>query len=186
MTKYILHGGSSNKPSSETDTFFREMAAETKAGSVVLLNYFSRKDEEITRLAEADKGRFLANSDNQDLVFEIATRDGFAEQIARADVLFMKGGETAKLVVAMQKYGNLEELFKDKVIAGSSAGTYVLCKYYWENDIDELGEGLGLFYIKAYCHYSQDVLANVEQLRDHKENLPVLCLRDHQWIVIYK
>jgi hypothetical protein len=49
MTKYILHGGSSNKPSLETDDFYHEMAISIADGTI-LLNYFSRNDDEVERL----------------------------------------------------------------------------------------------------------------------------------------
>ena len=186
MIKFILHGGSSNQPSPDTDAFYREMTAGSKGKFTTLLNYFSRKDEEVERLTEKDKARFLANSDNKELVFEVADRERFAQQMQRADCLFMKGGETAKLVDAMSRYENLTELFKDKVIAGSSSGAYVLSKYYWENDIDTLGDGLGFFNIKMFCHYAADQLEKVEKLRNYKENLPLLCLPDHKWVIMYQ
>ncbi|MDO8548172.1 MAG: Type 1 glutamine amidotransferase-like domain-containing protein [bacterium] len=186
MTKYILHGGSSNVANPDTDSFFREMTQETVGQTRVLLNYFSRPDDKIAECAEQDKKRFLEHSENKDLIFEIAKPESLAEQLKRADVMYMRGGTTKKLVDAMSLTPNLEALFEDKIIAGSSAGVYVLAKYYWENDTDELGEGLGIFNVKAFCHYTNENKAKVEKLLGHGENLPLLTIPDYKWLVFFK
>jgi peptidase E len=186
MTKYILHGGSSNVDHPDNDSFFREMTAGTKGKTSILLNYFSRKQDEVEKCAEQDKARFLRTSENQDIVFEVAVRENFVDQLGRADVMYMRGGQTKKLVDALSGIQNIEQLFEGKIIGGSSAGVYVLAKYYWENDINELGSGLGIFSFKAFCHYTADQSGKLENLLGHGEKLPLLTIPDYKWLVFFK
>lgn len=186
MTKYILHGGNSRDINPDNDSFFREMTLGSSGKTLVLLNYFSREDSEVEKLAEQDKKRFLQNSENKELEFEIAKPERFAEQLKRAYVLYMRGGTTEWLVKKMSQTPNLEQLFEGKVIAGSSAGVYVLSKYYWENDNNKVGEGLGIFNFKAYCHYTPNDREIVERLLSYKEKLPLFTLPNYKWTVLYK
>lgn len=186
MTKYILHGGNSKDVNPDNDSFFREMTLGLSGKVLVLLNYFSREDEEIDTLVEQDKQRFLQNSDNKDLSFEVANVDTLSEQIQRTDVMYMRGGETQKLVDKMKTVGYIEKLFANKVIGGSSAGVYVLAKYYWENDNGKIGDGLGIFDFKAYCHYEPQDKDIVQKLLDYKEEKPLLVLPNFKWQIFYK
>lgn len=186
MTKYVLHGGSSNVDHPDNDSFFREMTLGMEGKTNILLNYFSRKDDEIEKCAGQDKERFLRTSENSDIVFEVATRENFVEQLQLADGMYMRGGETKKLVADLSGIENIQELFKNKTIGGSSAGVYVLAKYYWENDIDELGSGLGVFNIKAFCHYTTDQKDKVGKLLAHGEALPLVTIPDYKWLVFFK
>lgn len=186
MTKYILHGGNAREINPDNDGFYREMTEGSKGRTLVLLNYFSRKPDEVEKLAEQDKGRFLENSENKDLEFEIAQPEKLAEQLARAYVMYMRGGETSWLSEKLSQTPDLEERFSGKVIAGSSAGVYVLTKYYWNNDLGRLEDGLGILNFKAFCHYKREDEASAEQLLHYKERLPLMVLPDHKWQVMFE
>jgi len=186
MTKYILHGGNSKEINPDNDSFFKEMTLGSKGRTLVLLNYFSREESVIPELAKQDKARFLANSENKDLEFEIANEDKLSEQLKNANVMYMRGGETEWLVKKLSKIQNLEKLFEGKVIAGSSAGVYALSKYCWENDSKRLGDGLGILNFKAFCHYSPQDTEIIEKLLAYKEELPLLVLPNYKWVVYYK
>lgn len=186
MTKYILHGGNSKDINPENDGFFREMTFGSVGKTYVLLNYFSREDAEVENLAEQDKQRFLQNSENREIEFEIAHPDRLTEQLQRAFVMYMRGGKTHMLTSKMKKTNNVESLFRNKVIAGSSAGVYFLSKYYWGNDTAKIGEGMGILNIKAFCHYSPQDTETVEKLLKYKESLPLFTLPNYKWTVWYK
>ena len=185
MIKYILHGGNSKKVNPDNDSFFREMTLGSIGKTRVLLNYFSREDGEVEQLAEQDKQRFLQNSDNKDLEFEIATPERLSEQLSRANVMYMRGGETDKLTQKMKLTSNLVELFDNKVIGGSSGGVYVLSKYYWGNDSAKFGTGLGVLNFKTYCHYQPKDREIIQKLSTYKEQLPLLVLPNYKWVVVY-
>lgn len=186
MTKYILHGGNSREINPDNDSFFKEMTLGSKGKTLVLLNYFSREENEIPELAKQDKARFIANSENKDLEFEIADENKLPEQLKNAYVMYMRGGETEWLVKELSKAQNLEKLFEGKVIAGSSAGVYALVEYSWENDSKRLGNGLGILNFKAFCHYAPQDTEIVKKLLAYKEKLPLLVLSNYKWVVYYK
>lgn len=186
ITKYILHGGNSKEINPENDSFFREITLGSKGKVLVLLNYFSREESEAPTLAEQDKKRLLQNSDNKNLEFEIAKPKKLAEQLKRAYAMYIRGGETTWLTKKMSQTSNLEKLFEGKTIAGSSAGVYVLSKYYWGNDSKKLGRGLGILNLKAFCHYTPNDMKIVKKLLNYKEKLPLLTLPNYKWVVLYK
>lgn len=180
MTKYILHGGDTRFVNSDNDSFFVEMTRGFDGKVKILLNYFARDENDISACFKEDKAMFLQNSVNKDLEFEIADEDNLATQIENVGVIYIRGGNTAQLVEKMRKVSDIEGLFKDKVVGGSSAGVYVLSKYYWENDNSTLGDGLGIFSIKAFCHYDPERKDIVEKLLSYKEKLPLLTLPNHK------
>lgn len=186
MTKYILHGGNSKEVNPDNDSYFREMTVGSNGKILVLLNYFSREEDEILKLAEQDKQRFLQNSANKNLEFEIAEPDKLESQLKKAYVMYMRGGDTGWLKSKLSQTPNLQKLFKSKVISGSSAGVYVLAKYYWGNDSRKLGEGLGIFNFKAFCHYAPQDMEIVNKLLKYKEDLPLITLPNYKWVVIYQ
>ncbi|OGD00559.1 hypothetical protein A2972_01650 [Candidatus Amesbacteria bacterium RIFCSPLOWO2_01_FULL_47_33] len=187
MTKFILHGGNSSAEIADNESFFLEMLAGTGEKVRILLNYFSRKDDsDIQKCRVQDTARFRQMDADKQLEFEIADTKNFSGQLKACDVLYVRGGETEKLVQKMKLTNNLENLIKGKIIGGSSAGVYVFAKYYWENDEDKIGEGLGITNIKAYCHYSPQENEKLNKLALYKEDLPVLTLPNYKWVVFFK
>lgn len=186
MTKFILHGGYTRVENPENNNFFNEITLGSKGRFLILLNYFSREKSEVEQYINQDKQRILQNSENKELEFEVADTNHFPEQLKRANAMFVRGGDTGKLLVEMSKVSNLAELIKDKTIAGSSAGVYFLMKYYWSNDRKRIEEGLGFFNIKAYCHYKSEENQNIQQLLSYKENLPLLTLPDFKYVIWFR
>ncbi len=187
MTKYVLHGGNTGELNSDNNAFFAEMTADLPGKIKFLLNYFAREDGEVEKCAKDDKKRLLDNSGNKDIEFQITDPTKIAEQIRWCDVMYMRGGETKKLLDQMKKVSNLESLFQNKVITGSSAGVYILVKYYRGNISNRLDEGLGILNLKSFCHYSPDEGKNLQELIEYGDkNLPVLTLPNFKMAVLYK
>ena len=76
-------------------------------------------------------------------------------------------------------------MFNGKVVGGSSAGAYVLSKYYYSNTEDKVEEGTGAVPVKVTAHYSEKSKA-LEKLKMYGENLKIYLLRDTEYIVIEK
>jgi len=184
LTKYILHGGRTSLVSTDNDDFFREITLGLNAPIKILLNYFSR-DDDWNVLAESDKKNILKQAGNKNVTFEIADPDKLANQLKKASVMYMRGGKTLKLLESLRKTPNLGSLFKGKVIAGSSAGAYALAKYYYGNDSKKLAEGLGILNIKVYVHYSTSDVHIIEKLKNFKEDLEILVLRETKFQIIF-
>ena len=112
-----------------------------------------------------------------------AKPETFEEQVKNVDIIYLRGGNTKKL----QKYlegKKLKELFKGKVVAGSSAGTYVLSKYYYGNDTKKLEEGLGILPMKTICHYDESLKNKLTTLKNFRKKLDVYALPNYKFVVI--
>ena len=186
MTKYILHGGDIFKRNSDNNNFFREMTLGLEGRIRVLLNYFAREESEIDKLAKQDKQRIVRYSENKNLEFQVAEIERFENQIKWANVMYMGGGSTIRLMEKLKKIKNIEKLFEGKVIAGSSAGAYALSKYYWSNNAKMLGKGLGILNIKCYCHCEPKDIKIIKRLMGYKEKLPLILLPNYKMQIIYK
>ncbi len=180
MTKYILHGGATSRESEDNRNFFLEMIKGLSGTVNILCVYYARKDKDKWAFdLENDKQKFSKVVTDQTLNFEIADEDTniFIEQIKKADVIYMRGGESTHLLQEyLEKVDNLENLWKGKVVAGSSAGAIVLAKYYYENGHEErpYNKGLGILPIKAFSHYTDGESDKLEKLKEFGENIETI------------
>lgn len=98
----------------------------------------------------------------------INNRDIVEAKINNADIIYIGGGDTIKLLNELKEY-NLEELFieafkKNKVIVGISAGAIILCnegysdslKLRGESDKYEFIKGLGCLDLIFSPHHSEE------------------------------
>jgi len=188
MTKYILHGGNTSENHSDNDAFFKEIADSVPENGTLLLNYFSRIKGDAERCYKQDTKKILKVSKRKDIKFEVADAKILKNQLVKCDGMYMRGGGTPELKRKLNKTNNLEILFKGKTISGSSAGAYVLVKYYNGNTLNKNSEGLGMLKMKLRCHYSKkDDNKVIPSLLSYKEkNMPVITLGDHEWVIIFK
>ncbi len=189
MTKYILHGGKIKGAKPLDDAFYREVTLGSIGKTKILLNYFSRKAGEYDVFAEIDKKRFMENSENKNLEFDIADPKKFRKQLQWCSAMYMMGGDTSLLMSLLLPTKNLRELFSEKIIAGSSAGANVLSNYYWSNQHSKIMEGLGILDIKVKAHFhaeSKKEREVLEKLLAHKEDLPLITLPEYYSVVVYR
>lgn len=181
-TKFILSGGYAGRPNEENDKFFKEILSAEKDKLSILLVYFAKPFEEYDRMTNGDKFQFNKNKDGKELVFKIANEEEFEEQVKEADVVYLHGGKTLKLLEVLKKYPNLRELFEGKIIAGESAGAYVLSSYFYSKSEDGVFSGLGFVPVKTICHYIGE---NLEKLEDCSEDLEELLLPDYKYKIYH-
>lgn len=179
-TKYILHGGFAGHSNEENDKFYEEILTDTQDKLNVLLVYFAKEDDRIPVNKAEDVAHFEGNKENKELTYEVATEKEFSEQVKRADIIHLHGGTTLKLLAALQKHLGLKKLFDGKVVAGESAGAYVLSTYFYSKTADGLYQGLGLVPVKTICHYIGE---NKEKLSDVGKDLELLLLPDYKFKV---
>jgi peptidase E len=182
MTTYVLHGGFPQGEAQRDNAFFQEVLREAPSQSHVLLVYFAKEDDRIAKNLEEDTAEFQRNKPTGvELSFETAEEATFIEQVQRADVVYLHGGHTGKLLETITQFSNLKELFEDKIIAGDSAGVNVLCSYFYSLKIGA-GQGLSIIPIKVLCHYQQK---NGHQLDEYDPTLPTLILRENEYAVYH-
>lgn len=106
------------------------------------------------------------------------------DQIKSADVIYLRGGETEMLKEMLSKIKNLSELWQGKIVAASSAGVYVLSKYYYTNSKDDIYEGFGILPIKTFCHYAEEKSDKLEKLKKYGEDLKVYAIPEEKFFII--
>ena len=186
MTKYILHGGRTRNKTHDNEEFFLEMVKDIPLNATILSVYFARDKELWSKLSEQDKINFSHASPQNSFNFIQADDDLhiFVEQIKKADLIYLWGGHTKMLMSVLSKVKYLKELFKDKVVAGSSAGVNVLSKFYYSTRSEGIFDGLGILPIKAICHYKMEYLDKLEELKEYGEELEVYAIPEEKFFVI--
>lgn len=184
MTKFILHGGYTSDPSPLNTQFYTEITKDIPTGSTVLLVYFSRKKEDYERLFEQDKNRLIKNSNEKKLRYVLASEDDFIEQIKNASAIYMRGGKTLQLLETLKKYPEFAVAIQGKTVAGSSAGAYVLSKWFYSNGAKDVFEGLGILPIKISAHFKgeQDIIDKLKKMQP--QDMDIVVLKDFESKVI--
>jgi len=183
MITFFLNGGNSGANVLENITYRKNLIASLDSNSNVLFCYFGKPQ------IEWDKS-FIRDSENLSsisgkLKFQMAHGIEFESQCSKAALIIFGGGDTFVLLEKLKNYPDLLDLIQDKVVAGSSAGACALSKYFYSNDAEKPGNGLGILNLKIICHYELNKLASVKKLREYKEDLPILSLAEQQFVRIF-
>jgi peptidase E len=185
MTKYILHGGAWQKEAGYKD-FFLEMVKGLASPINVLCVYFAREKKEWSSCLAEDKAKFTLAAPSKKLNVLMADTSPtiFTQQIKKADIIYLRGGDSHILQKYLEKINNIENLWRDKVVGGSSAGALVLSKYYFENDDNTFNKGLGILPVKIICHYTKDMEDKLKKLRESGEKSKIYAIPEEKFIVI--
>lgn len=183
MTKFILHGGNTSTPNSSNNKFFTEIIKDVPDRGHILIIYFARKKEDYNDLFARDKVNFLSHARNKELELVVAKKEQFVNQLKEADAIYMRGGDTFRLLEAL-KHSDFTKNIKDKIVAGSSAGAYVLSRYFFSKSTNDIHEGLGLLPIKVICHYNgnREIL---DKLKVFGDDLEVVLLKDYEFKIFH-
>ncbi len=186
MTKYILHGGATKIDSEENNKFFKEIVADLADYSRVLLIYFARDEDTWENRLSQEEKKFNLAAGEKKILLTVATKNipQLIEDIKDSDAIYICGGDTPKLIDVIKEVPDLKSLLQNKTIAGSSAGAYVLSKYYYSKDLKSIGEGLGILPIKSFCHYFETDEKEVKELEDYKEKLELLKIPETKFMVL--
>ncbi len=130
MTKFILHGGYPKHQNELNVSLYKEICRGLPDGGNVLVIHFARPDEEAAERFEGEKNRILEQANGRRITIVLASMGEFINQLKKADAVYIDGGNADKLMKTLKQFPDFGELVKGKVIAGSSAGAYVLSKYY--------------------------------------------------------
>jgi len=191
MTKYILVGGYPHKAEDGGNAFFMSLI-QNKAEPVKFLEcLFSRPKENWEESFLQDKNYLETNITEIKLDIKCATEENFIEELKWADSVYFRGGETELLLERLSKHKGWEILLEGKTIAGSSAGAYMLSKYYYDIESLNIKGGLGLTDTKVIVHfqspnYKVEWKKAINELKDYKESLPIYALSEGEFKIITK
>lgn len=183
MTKYILHGGFDKNIEYIKDEFFQEMLKDTPQDVKVLLVYFAEREDLLELRIKQSNEQLEKNKGSKNLEIKIASEENFLEECVWADIICIHGGRTVKLMEALKKYQNLEQVFSGKVVAGDSAGANILGRLFFSKNSKEIGNGLGILPFKIVVHYKD---GQENPLEDVEPELETLLLHEYETIVKYK
>ncbi len=182
-TKYILHGGNTSKSHSLNDQFFKSIVANLPAGGKVLLVCFARPESEYQMLYARDKQSFERVAGKKKVEVILATRENFAQEIKKSDAIYLLGGDTLQLLETLKQYPEFGEVTQNKVVAGSSAGAYILSTNYYSNSLSGVFPGLGILPINVVCHFDGNQRA-IDELKRKSPRLRMVVLKDCESIII--
>jgi len=187
MTKYILHGGKTSANSLDNQKYYLETINIPKKDINLLIVSFARDPQVWNEKFEQYRQIFLNLNSDKQINFVLSDPDPkiFTKQIQKADVIFILGGETIRLMGYLKNILNLKELFRDKIIAGSSAGANFLSKYYYTINGEEVRHGLNILDIKTFPHFESSLIKELEELKNYKEDLPVYTLPEEKFEIIF-
>jgi hypothetical protein len=198
MTKYVVNSGGINHDIKLKREFHEELVKGLSNSPKFLLCNFAQVREDWE-----SKFPKYSNAISQDMSegvlpsFELAIPSTFEEQCRQADIIYFHGGDDHLLQCWMGQY-DLVELFRDKVVATSSASSSMLATHFWTCDWRQCFDGLGILTIKFIPHYESDFGADdprgpIDWQVAHEElsaygdgNLPIYALKESEFIVIEK
>lgn len=182
-TKYILHGGYANRQNEDNDKFFKEILLVNKKKLNILIVLFAKEPNEYTKKKKVIVNQFNRNNTDKKLSFVVATENSFIKQVADANIIYIHGGQTLRLLNALRKYDeqySLHKIFSGKTVAGESVGAYVLSKWFYSKAKGGCFAGLSLVDVKTICHY---IGKNKEKLEERSGTSKILLLPEHKYKV---
>jgi len=190
MTKFILHGGRVRIDCKSNDEFLKAIFDNGKKDTKFLVAGFARPKGEWD-LAPDQIDRIIQLNKEKTIKFRLATKENLVDELEWADTILLRGGDTLKLIDELKKVKDLKEVFKGKIVAGSSAGFIALAKYFYDQDHDKILDGLNILPIKAISHfnlpnqYNKDCKKELMKLKEYKkkENLETVALKETEFII---
>lgn len=198
MTKYILNSGGAKKYPKKEKAFIDEMLSGFDGEIRILYCFFAQPREKWETKFETYSERFASLTDKRDdLFFDLAFPATFKRQVELNDIIVILGGDDYLLQFWLSKF-NLENIFKGKIVATSSAGSQALTSSFWACDWRDCLDGLGILPIKFISHFGSDygkddprgkidwenAKKELEEYGD--KSLPIHTLEEGEFIVIEK
>lgn len=192
MTRYILVGGYDWKAADRGKALVAEMLRGIKKPAKMLLVLFARPREDWEKKFITEKQKYAAVGANVQI--ELAHPDAFVEQVARNDIIVLKGGDEALLDYYLARH-DLAKLFKAKTVVGSSAGADYIAAAFWTCDWRAPGSGRALVRAAIIPHYQSeygnddprgpiDWKAARTELEEHVKGLPIHALHEGEFVSI--
>lgn len=154
-TWYILAGGADTKNNPGYWKKLRSTIQSEKPLHILSCQFAQPEDEWQERFKSFESGYFKQGF-GEDMTCELADPDNLKDQIKKADVIYLHGGSTAALRKVMDKVPNIQELWKDKIVIGSSAGAHYLTKFHWTPGDRVVRRGAGFVPLNIISHYGSD------------------------------
>jgi len=198
MTKYILNSGGIRHSADKGRPFFREVVKDLGKKPKILLCLFAHPREDWEeKFVEYTNGFSKQMQKGVKPKFELAFPDKFEKQVHDCEVVYITGGDDHLVQFWLKQY-DLPKLWKNKVVATSSAGSDALVKHFWTCDWRKCMDGLGILPIKFLPHFQSkygvnDPRGSINWSKAKKElekygdqDLPIYALKEGEFEVFEK
>lgn len=157
--RFILGGGHLPRARDGGAGFYQKLVAPYGKGAKVVICAFAREMKAWPAILEQERGLLTGLLFDPSSQVTLATVANFKSQVASADAVVLRGGDTERLLKMLNQAGDWLCDLEQKTIAGSSAGAYALAsKYVKLGQIPEVCNGLGLVDVLAVAHYRSATL----------------------------
>ena len=196
MTKYVLNSGGIKHQPELKKKFHQELVKGLGNNPKFLLCNFAQGRE-----YWETKFQGYADAIAEDMPagvgpsFALALPADFVMQCAQADVIYFHGGDDHLLQYWIKQF-DYRTLFKDKVVAGNSAGADMVATHHWTCDWRACADGLGILPIKFIPHYQSafgdaDPRGPIDWVKAYNDlaaygdtSLPIYALKEGEFIVM--
>ena len=117
---------------------------------------FAQPESDWQETTDRNIEMFKSHEQSKSLEFKTMTTGNFEDVSKWADVIYLPGGSPSILMEKLAVAGDINVLWDNKVIAGSSAGADLFCEKFLYLQDRVFGAGLG--WVKAVCipHWRDD------------------------------
>ena len=195
MTKYIVNSGAVKYYPDKFKKYIQELVKDLNNNPNILLCFFAQKREDWeTKYIEKKEGLVTSIPKAS---FDMAIPDIFVEQVKKADVIIIYGGDD-HLVQYWLKQFDIPKIWENKTVSVSSASSDAISTHFWTCDWRETMDGLGILPIKMIPHYKSNFGADdprgpIDWCKAYTElenygdkNLPIHALEEGEFVVINK
>ena len=165
------------------------MAKDIPDGGTMLFVYFATERSKEEKKYKEDSARIQSFVQEKKVVTMKATREHFMEEVEKADVIYIRGGDTQRLKSTLDTYPDFIRAIQGKVVSGSSTGAYVLSQYYFANSLGKVMEGYGCLPVGVICHYMSKIhpmpsdVNPVHEMEKYNTHNKCILLKDFEWII---
>lgn len=156
VTKYVLIGGYASKAADGGKAACEEMVKGFQEPIKMLICLFARPAEGWASKFEEDKAFIAGHLPGRAIHFRMASVEDFAQEVAWADVIYLRGGDTPTLMTLLNKDRSWLQHLTGKTVVGTSAGACVVAAYDYDLDHHHFSKNLGLLPIKVIPHFRSD------------------------------
>lgn len=191
-TTYILAGGNDRLSSDYGKRLSDEIARYT-VNPKILSCFYSQPEKTWAEKAEDWSGWFKENF-QWPFTYDYTKSDTFLDQVKDSDVIYFHGGDTKLLLSRLPNGEVLKDLFENKVVIGSSAGSNMLARYYWSSTKGEFGEGKAVLDMAVMVHYGAELVGDKKRTSEEWNNqevefaamitTPITRLPEGQFVVV--
>ena len=179
-TTYLLHGGRVSLQLPSNKAFIHEILTHTPHTPHILRVPFAGHKEHLS-LPHTQR-KMATHAAGKPFTVSHATPDEqvFLEEIKRADVIYINGGDPKELLPWIVFLAQHLHLLDGKLVVGVSAGANCLATAAYSNTYQQVLPGSGVLPIITICHYTDEFVDAVAEMQAAHPTYRLVALEDGQ------